>query len=165
MSAERKPTKPQLEAMQRLADVGTLAEKSRGYSCRMARSLIDSGFAKSGYRGINLTEAGVAALAASKGAASVADERKPVDVLVALDAALSAQGKEQIVDRLYHPLRDTRAAVAKLLEDAGAALHDLHAMVDAADRGEVWRVNGATRTRLAALINALAACRGGADRG
>jgi hypothetical protein len=49
-----------------------------------------------------------------------------------------------------------RAAVAELIDTAAGGLNDLHAMIDAADRGEVWVVNAGTRLRLDALRASIA---------
>jgi len=46
---------------------------------------------------------------------------------------------------------DAVMATRALAEAAAAGLADLQAMIDAADRGEVWTVNAGTRLRLEAL--------------
>jgi len=51
---------------------------------------------------------------------------------------------------------DAVMATRALAEAASAGLADLQAMIDAADRGEVWSVNAGTRLRLDALRVAVA---------
>lgn len=80
----------------------------------------------------------------------------PVDVLAVMGGAAAVLDTPTPCETAKL-LREARAAVAELIPAAGGALHDLLAMVAAADRGEVWVTNAGTRARLENLAAALAA--------
>jgi hypothetical protein len=81
--------------------------------------------------------------------------KKPVGVLAVMDAA---QKRWALVHETGNAeaMREARAAVAELTAAAAGGFGDLLAMVDAADRREVWTVNAGTRLRLERLAAALA---------